>query len=160
MAFSKKGSRNIEVNGIKFLYKISKIKPKSDWRIENNELEKTFMSYAKNYGLGNVRDSTLNIVVQSDENSFSSMFIKCHTLLVDGFLGPEQIIQITPKHISQLIIKALNNGWNPNQKGDYRLELVQKYTDKKKPVILQLPNMNQKLENYENLEYPTEIKFE
>lgn len=158
MAFSKKGSRNIEIEGIRFLYKISKVKPKSDWRSEDNELDKTFMKYAKHYGLGDVKDATINIVIQSASNPSSSMFIKCHTLLVDGFMGQEQIIQIKPNQISQLIKKGLQNGWNPNKKGDYRLELVQKWTHEKKPVLLQLPNMNHDIKDYENLEQPIEIK--
>ncbi|WP_044208691.1 hypothetical protein [Flammeovirga sp. OC4] len=129
MAFPKKGSRNIEVDGIRFQYKISKLKPISDWRQEGNELNDNFKKYAQQYGLGSVRDATINVVIQSMDNSVSSMFIKCHTLLIDGFLGPEQVIQIKPNQVSQLIRKGLNDGWNPNKKGDYRLELAQKWTN-------------------------------
>ena len=159
MAFPKKGSRHIEVDGISFIYKISKIKPKSDWRQEDNELDENFMKYAQYYGLGSVRDATINIAIQSMDDSISIMFIKCHTLLVDGFLGPEQIIQIKPNQVSQLIRKGLNDGWNPNKKGDYRLEVVQKCTNEKKPVILQLPGMNENISDYENLERLIEINI-
>lgn len=91
MAIAKKGTRNIEVNGIQFLYKVSKIKKKSDWRQQENELDKSFIKYAQHFGLGMVKDATVNIVVQLAHNPVSSIYVKCHTLVVDGFMGPEQI---------------------------------------------------------------------
>ena len=46
MAISKKGSRKINVNGVEYLYKVSKIKKKSEWREQDNELNDTFTKYA------------------------------------------------------------------------------------------------------------------
>jgi hypothetical protein len=157
MAFSSKGIRLIVVNGFRFNYKISKLKKKSKWRKEVNELDETFMKYASHYGLGMVKDATINISVQLTSDPVSNMFVKCHTVLVDGFLGPEQIIEITPKLISNLIKRGLEDGWSPEKKGDYRMELAQKMMNGRKPVILQLPNMNEHISDYENLERPIEI---
>lgn len=157
MAFSKKGTRHIEVNNTKFVYKISKLKGESDWRDEENELNETFLKYARHYGLGMVKDVTINIAVQANSNPISKMFIKCHTLLVDGFMGPEQIIQIKPSLVSSLIQKGLMDGWNPEKKGDHRIEIIQQMTKEKTPVILQLPHMNEDICDYSNLERPTEI---
>jgi len=160
MAFPKKGSRTIVVDGINYLYRVSKIKKKSDWRSEDNELDSTFKSYAKYYGLGSVKDATINIAIQLKTDPVSAMYIKFHTLIVAGFMGPEQILEIKPNQVAQLIQQGLNIGWNPNAKGDFRLELAQKYMDEKKPVILQLPNMNETVTGYENLDRPVEIELE
>ena len=159
MAFPKKGTRKIEVEGYKFCYKVSKLKKKSDWRIPEKELDDKFSKYASYYGLGMVKDANINVAIQLISNPLSSMYIKCHTIIVDGFMGAEQIIQIKPNLISFLIQREINNGWNPETKGDLRIELAQKWIDKKTPVILQLPNMNNDIINYDNLERPIEIKL-
>ncbi|KAA3639890.1 MAG: hypothetical protein DWQ02_02905, partial [Bacteroidetes bacterium] len=152
MAISKKGSRNITVNGTAYLYKVSKIKKKSDWREQVDEMNDTFMKYASYYGLGLVKDITINIVTQLKENPVSNLFVKINTVLVDGFLGPEQITQITPKMVADLIGKAIHDGWNPSVKGDFRINLLETETKDKEPVILQIPNMNEGVENYQNLD--------
>ena len=128
MAISKNGSRKIIVDEVKYLYKVSKIKNKSGWREQEDELDDTFMKYASYYGLGKVKDITINIVIQLMENPVSNMFIKFNTILVDGFMGAEQITQIKPKLISELINKGLNDGWKPSEKGDYRLSLLETQT--------------------------------
>jgi len=159
MAFPKKGTRKIEVENNLFIYKISKLKKKSDWRTQENELDDKFIQYANFYGLGSVKDATINIAIQLASNPISNMYIKCYTVIVDGFMGPEQIIEIKPNMISQLIKKGMNNGWNPEKEGDFRMELAQKWTNKKTPVILQLPNTNQIVKDYENVEKPIEIEI-
>ncbi len=158
MAISKKGARKIIVNDVEYLYKVSKIKKKSDWRAQENELNDTFMKYASYYGLGEVRDITINVVIQLMEKPVSDMYIKFNTIILSGFMGPEQITQITPKMIVGLINYGLKNGWKPSEKGDYRLNLVETTKDKQ-PVILQLPNMNEDVGDYQNLERPIEIKI-
>lgn len=160
MAISKKGSRKITVTDVNYLYKVSKLKKKSDWREQQNELDDTFMKYASYYGLGKVKDATINVVVQAEESPTSHLFIKFHTLQVAGFMGAEQILEIKPAMVAQLIQKALKEGWKAEQKGDYRITLAQKWQENKKPVILQLPQMNEDAGNYENLERPIEIDLE
>ena len=157
MAISKKGSRKIVVNQVPYLYKVSKIKKKSDWRTQKDELNDTFMKYASYYGLGQVKDITINVVVQLQERPVSRLLIKVHTILVDGFMGAEQITQIKPQLIAQLITQCLDDGWKPAEKGDFRLNLVEKQTKDKQPVILQLPNMNEGITDYENLDRPIEV---
>jgi hypothetical protein len=152
MAISKKGSRKIIVDNIEYLYKISKVKQKSEWREQEDELDDIFMRYANYYGLGKVKNISINIVIQLKEHPISSFFIKFNTILVDGFMGAEQITQIKPKFISQLIHKGLNDGWKPNKKGNYRLNLLEKNTKETKKVVFQLPNMDEYLHNSENIE--------
>lgn len=159
MAIPKKGARKIIVNKTEFLYKVSKVRSKGEWREQDKELNDTFVQYASYYDLGNVKDSYINIAIQRFENPTSSMFIKIHTLLIDGFMGPEQIITITPNFISKLIVKGLSEGWNPLKKGDYRLTLVDKPSKDREPIILQLPNMNETIQDYKNLEKPKEVKI-
>lgn len=159
MAISKKGSRSINVNGVEYLYKVSKIKKKSEWREQDNELNDTFIKYASHYGLGKVKDITINVVIQLKDNPVSNFFIKVNSILVDGFMGAEQITQIKPKLIADLITRGLKNGWKPSLKGDYRINILETQTKDKEPIILQIPNMNEGIKNYQNLEKPIEIKI-
>ncbi|WP_338814759.1 hypothetical protein V9L05_05910 [Bernardetia sp. Wsw4-3y2] len=159
MAISKKGSREINVNGIEYLYKVSKIKTKSEWREQADELNDTFVKYASHYGLGKVMDITINIVIQLKDNPVSSLLIKINSILVDGFMGAEQITQIKPKFIADMINKGLNDGWKPSLKGNHSINILETHSKEKEPIILQLPNMNEVIENYQNLEKPIEIKI-
>lgn len=159
MAISKKGLRKITVNDCCFVYKVSKGKDLSDWRDSKNELDTTFQKHANRYGLGAVKDINFNIVVQSKERAQSKLLVSIKTILVDGFLGPEQTIQIKPQQIASLITKALKEGWNPHIKGDYKLSLQDNDTNEKTPVILQLPNMNEDLTDYENIDRAIDLKI-
>ena len=44
--------------------------------------------------MGKVKDVTINVVIQYKEEPASSMFIKCHIIVVDGFMGIEQITDL------------------------------------------------------------------
>lgn len=159
MAISKKGSRILKINGEIYLYKISKIKKKSDWRDSKNELNENFIKIADYYGLGKVKDITINIVVQLRENPRSTFFIKIHTILVDGFMGPEQITQIKPQLVKQLIIKSLSDGWDPNEKGDFRLNILETKTKNKEPIFLLLPDQSLQILDYKKIHQLKEIKI-
>lgn len=125
MAIAKKGSRKIIIDDIEYLYKISKIKQESDWREQNNELSERFMKYARYYGLGQVKDVTINIFIQLKENPISNCFVTISTILIDSFFGPEQITQIKPKFVAELIRHALVNGWQPTEKGDFKINVLE-----------------------------------
>lgn len=129
MAISKKGSRNIDINGVVYLYKVSKVKTKSAWRNHQpkDKLSKEFLKYANYYGLGQVKDITINIVIQLKNNPVSNYYIKIHSILVDGFMGAEQTLQIKPKLISALIMKGLEEGWNPSEKGNYSISISETF---------------------------------
>lgn len=45
--------------------------------------------------MGKVKDVTINVVIQYKEEPASSMFIKCHIIVVDGFMGIEQITDLS-----------------------------------------------------------------
>ncbi|MEL6672824.1 MAG: hypothetical protein AAFR61_11555 [Bacteroidota bacterium] len=160
MAIAKKGSRNITVDGIAYRYKVSKIKKKSGWREQVDELDETFMKYARYYGLGEVRDITLNIVAHLEENPASHLFVKIQTVLVDGFLGPEQLTQIKPQMVARLIRQGLADGWKPAEKGDARLLLLETQDQQKKPVLLQFPDDGQTIEDYQPLDQVVRVEVE
>lgn len=159
MSISKKGTRKIIVDEIEYLYKVSKPKKKSDWREQENEVNETFIEYASYFGLGKVKDITINIVVQLYNKPVSSLFVKCHSILIDGFMGAEQIMQITPKLVSNLILEAINDDWDPFNKRDYRMNIVEQNSKNKEPIILKLPDMGKEVGNYQNLDKPYEIKL-
>lgn len=159
MALSKKGIRKITIDGKTYQYKISKIKKVSEWKEEDGQLNETFMEYAKYYGLGSVADAVINIIIQSTGFQISRIIVKIHTLLIDGFMGPEQITQVTPRLISHLIKIALEDNWNPQEKPDYRMELAEQNTKDKQPVILQLPKFNEDVKDYQSLNPPVEINL-
>jgi len=121
MAISKKGTRSIQIDAIHYLYKISKGNPKAPWRESEDELDENFMRYARYYGLGSVKDITINVVVQVAESPLSNLYVKIQTQLIDGFMGSEQSLQLQPKHIAEFIEKGLEAGWKPNRKGDVHL---------------------------------------
>ena len=159
MAFAKKGVRKIELNGVTYGYKIARIKSESDWRSEENTLDERFMQHAKYYGLGDVKDAAINIVIFLTSHHTSNLFIKIYTLIVDGFMGPEQVLKITPNHISQLICKGLENGWDPNKKKDYRLIFAHKTNNGKVSVLFQIPDIDPGVTHSMNLKHPIEIEL-
>lgn len=138
MAISRQGMRNMKLDGVSYHYKISKIKKKSDWRKQQDELDDEFMKYARYYGLDDVREITINVVVQLADVPVSNLFIKCHSLLIDGFMGPAQILDLTQSIIVKFIKKALEEGWAPNKKGDFRAQWIHQNTKSSTPVFQQL----------------------
>ncbi len=152
MAFSKRGSRRITVDQQLYLYKVGRIKKKSDWRpAGNGELDDSFLNIARHYGLGDVADATLTIAIQAKVDAASSMFVKFYSILVDGFMGSEQVLTVTPAVVASLIRHGLEKGWKPSEKGDVRIEIIEKRDNDHKPVLLLFPNTPSQLDNYENL---------
>ena len=74
-------------------------------------------------------------------------------------MGAEQILKVTPKLISNLILEALDNNWNPAKKEDHRMNIVEKHSKNKEPVILKLPDLELEINNYQNIDKPYEIKL-
>ena len=74
-------------------------------------------------------------------------------------MGDEQITQVQPKFISELITKGLNDGWKPFLKGDFRINIIETQTKEREPIILQIPDMNEGIKKYQNLEKPIEINI-
>lgn len=141
MSISKKGLRKITVDNCEYVFKISKYKKCSAWKSELQELDDEFLKYAKFYGLGSIMDVVFNIVISiNDEHQKSSLFIKYYSIVIDGFLGPDQISEIKPKLISKLIRKAVQEGWNPCEKSDFRYDLVEKFRKDKANEVFQIVN--------------------
>lgn len=101
MTLTKKKSRGISVNDERYRFQVSSTKT-------DNE--------------GNY---SLNLTIQSEENKGSAL--KVHGLVTRNFwldfpdfgteVKKEEYPVITPKHISNIIKLALNQGWEPNSPG-------------------------------------------
>ncbi len=152
MSIQKKGSRKITVNNSDYRWRVSRFRRISDYRVENEVLSEEYIKVAEKYGLGSVADIVFNIPIELYDVPKSKIIVKYFGLCVDGFLGPEQFAQIKPKLISQIIEDAILQGWNPNQKGNFTIEIYENTGKKHRPAILVLPNFgNQDLKNYDNL---------
>lgn len=152
MSIAKKGSRKIIVNTIAYRWRVPKYKRISDWKIEREVLSEKYMEVAQAYGLGSVADIVFNIPIELYENPKSKIILKYFGLCVDGFMGPEQLAQIKPKLINEIIREALIKGWNPNKKGDIKIELYENTGKRHRPAILVLPDhMNNEVIGYDNL---------
>ena len=151
MALAKKGTRRISVGQTEYIYKVSRIKKTSELRSGEKELEETFLKFARYYGLGQVMDAVINIVVQLEDNPSSSLFVKCKTIIVDGFMGFEQVLSIKPSLVAGLITQAMEEGWNPERRGDYRMNVAQCFEKGASPQVLLLPEIEQSTGEYGNV---------
>ena len=152
MSISKTGSRKIAVNGVDYRWRVSRYRMVSDWKIEQDILSEDYLKVARQYGLGSVADIIFNIPIELFNDPKSKIILKYFGLCVDGFLGPEQITQVKPQLIAQVIEKSLLNGWNPHCKGDHTIKLYENSGEKHRPAVLVLPDiMNEGITNYDNL---------
>lgn len=157
MAISKKGTRVITVDDVEYLYKVSKVKKKSDWRKDENKLNDEFLKHAKKYGLGNLKDITINIVAQLKNSPTSNLYVKINTVLVDSFMGAEQVTQIKPQFVAKLIQDAIFDGWKPTDRKDYRLTISDTDIKTKQPIILNLSGEIDDAKKYKNVDYAKKI---
>jgi hypothetical protein len=150
MAIVKKGSRKIAVEGIEYRWRVSKYRNVSNWRHDSNVIDGVYQAAAKQYGLGDIANVVFNIPVELYENPVSKIMIKYYGIVVDGFLGIEQLGSIKPTLISQIIKESLLSGWLPNSKGDYSIEVVENTGESHRPAILLLPGFGPDIKNYDN----------
>lgn len=157
MSLSKKGTRKIIVNGVYYRWRVSQYQIVSNWRVDAEVIDGKYLEIAQRFGLGDIADVVFNIVIELYDDPKSKMIVKYFGLVVDGFLGPEQFVQIKPKLVSELIGHGTNNGWVPNLKGDYKLEIFENSGKKHRPAVVVLPNLNDEVVDYENFVKPIKI---
>jgi len=112
------------------------------------------LEIAQKYGLGDTVDVLFNFVVELFADPISKIVVKYYGLVIDSFLGFEQFTQIKPPLVAQIIEQAIDNGWTPNQKGDYKVELFENSGQKHRPAVLVLPGFNADTNDYENIIKP------
>tara|TARA_B100000674_G_C37398270_1_gene715072 strand:+ start:49 stop:375 length:327 start_codon:yes stop_codon:yes gene_type:complete len=101
MAISKKGTRNIVVNDVEYIWKITK-KP----------------SYTQELGWSN-----LQVAIQKKENGLCTLIVDSGHIhsesigLKEHYSKDRKFKPVTPKLVQDFINQALKNGWNPSKKG-------------------------------------------
>ncbi|MEM9220726.1 MAG: hypothetical protein AAGD25_41215 [Cyanobacteria bacterium P01_F01_bin.150] len=157
MSLPKKGSKKIHVNGSDYRWLGSKWNKVSDWRADREFVDEEFLAIAQKFGLGDTADVYFNLVIEKHENPVSKIAVKYFGKVIDGFLGIEQFTQIKPSLVSKVIGQALESGWNPDQKGDFALEIYENSGEKHRPAVLALPGLNDEVKNYEKIIKPIQI---
>lgn len=98
MTMPRKGSRRIVVAGIPYRWHVSRWKRISGWSPASLELlDRRWLEQARRFGLGDVADVTFSIAVELWDNPVSRIRVRYYAMIIDGFLGPEQLTQIKPQ---------------------------------------------------------------
>jgi len=150
MAIAKKGSRKIVVESRSFRWKVSGYRNVTNWRYDSGIVDERFLAVSEQFGLGEVADIVFNIPIESYDDPVSKILIKYYGKVVSGFLGPEQLGSIKPGLISEVILECLSQGWDPGERGDYSVEVVENTGQKHRPAILILPEVIPRMPGYEN----------
>jgi len=95
MSLTKKGSRTITVENEAFLWQVRK-KP----------------TYSGGLGWSN-----LSVAVQLKETNYSVLVATCNGPRPDAYIKESKEVIVTPKHVEDIIKKAIKSGWAHNNKG-------------------------------------------
>jgi len=141
MAITKKGSKKIIVRGIVFRWRVNAYRIKSVWKSGKETLSNEYLAAATPFRLGDVQDIVFNVPVELYDQPVSKIMITGFSHCIDGFMGPEQIMEIKPKTIANIIERMLDDGWDPSKKGDRNAELHDHNDDKHNPIVLIIPGV-------------------
>jgi len=144
-------SRKIHVNGQDFRWKIQWKECCSEPYIDASAVDPKFLEMAQRYGLGSVINIILHATIKLYDKAVSTIHVKYHGISIDGFMGLEDKLQITPKIIANIIQESMQYGWHPKQKKDFTFEFFEKRISKAKPAVLVLPNFNEDIGDYDNI---------
>ncbi|MCW9056577.1 MAG: hypothetical protein OQK47_08160 [Gammaproteobacteria bacterium] len=95
MSLTKKGSRTISVAGNDYLWQIRR-KPNYDEMLG---------------------ESNLSVAIQLKDTNNSVLVITCNGLRPDAVVKQTKELIVTPKHVEEMIISAIKNGWEYNKQG-------------------------------------------
>lgn len=157
MSIAKKGSRKITVAEVDYQWRVSRPRRISDWRDECDLLDEVYCKIAAQYGPGQVADVVFNIPIELYREPKSKILAKYFGIIIDGFLGIEQVAQIKPGLVADIIRESLRNGWNPAAKDDYMVEIFERKpfkgsTEKLRPAVIVMPGINEaSMLEYDNL---------
>jgi hypothetical protein len=158
MTLAKKGSRKIVVGGVAYRFHVSRWRKVSDWSpARAGVLDGRWLARARRHGLGNVADVTFTIAIERQERPVSKILTTYHARVVDGFLGPEQLTSIRPSLVRTIVTRALESGWDPARRGDFRLDIVENSGRPERPALLVLPGVTGDIEGYERRIVPVRI---
>lgn len=154
---AKKSSRKITVGGVDYRWRVSRYRWVSDLRVDTSIVDEEFVKVAKRFGLGGIADVVFDIVIQLYEKPKSSIQVKYFAVIVDGFMGPEQYAAIKPRLIAEIIEQSIANGWDPESRDDYNMEIIENTGEKYRPAVLVLPGFNDDVVDYDNIVKPIRI---
>jgi hypothetical protein len=158
MTMPRKGSRRIVVAGTAYRWHVSRWRKISGWSPASLELlDPRWLEQARRFGLGDVADVTFNIAVELHDEPVSRIRARYYAMIVDGFLGFEQLTQIKPQLIRTILERALAAGWIPDKRGDFSLEIVENTGREWRPALMVLPGLNDDIEGYENRMIPIRV---
>ena len=141
MGIGSKGSRKLVVGEQTCRWKVGRPRKVSDWKAaELGMLDSRWEEHARQFGLGATADVVFNLVVEAFEQPASRLVIRIHSRVVDGFLGPEQLLRIGPRTVAGLVLKARAAGWNPVERGDMRFDVFEDPGAPHRPAVLVLPS--------------------
>lgn len=157
MGMAKKGSRRITVNEMTYRWRVSRWRRLSGWKPADLELlDPRWLEQARRLGLGDVADVVFNIAIELYEEPAARILVKYYAKVVDGFLGIEQLTQVKPQLVREIIERALASRWDPRGRTNHDVELVENSGDPRRPVLLLLPGWDD-AGGYENRMVPLEI---
>lgn len=158
MTMPRKGSRKIVLAGIAYRWHASRWRKISGWSPASLELlDPRWLEQARRFGLGDVADVAFTIAVELYDKPVSRIRVQYYAMVVDGFLGFEQLTQLKPRLVRTIIERALASGWSPDKSGDFSLEIVENTGQERRPALLVLPGLNNDIEGYENRMVPIRI---
>lgn len=148
---ARKSARKLVVAGVAYRYKVSRWRRISDWKPASAGLvDERWLQRARALGLGDVADVRFTIAIELEDEPVSKTIVTYHAHVIDGFLGPEQLTRIQPSLVAKLIEQSLTAGWNPKERGDLRLHLVDNGPLPERPALLVLPGLTSDIQDYEN----------
>jgi hypothetical protein len=158
VTLARKGSRSIVVSGVAYRFAVSRWRRVSDWSPASAGIvDERWLAEARRFGLGDVANVTFTIAVERAERPASKLLVRYHSRIVDGFLGPEQLTSVTPAFIETLVTHALACGWNPAERGEFRLDVVDNSGRPARPALLVLPGVTRDDPSYERRVVPLRI---
>jgi len=146
MAMARKGSRKITVAGIDYRWRVNRPRRISDWRMERERLDEKFCAIAEQYGLREVADVVFHIPIELYSEPTSKILVKYFGLVVDGFLGIEQVTKVKPSLIAEIIREALQNGWQPEEKEDVIVEIFDNSAQQHCPAVMVMLGKNESVQ--------------
>ncbi|MBK9001161.1 MAG: hypothetical protein IPM35_36025 [Myxococcales bacterium] len=158
MTLAKKGARKIVVAGVAYRWHVSRWRRVSDWTPARAGLvDEGWLDRAEKLGLGRVADVTFTIAVERYDRPASKLLTTYHALVVDGFLGPEQLTRIQPRLVGRIVAHAVESGWDPGGSRDFRMEIVENSGKPHRPALLVVPGVVQDDPGYERRVVPIRI---
>jgi len=126
MTMPRKGSRIIVVEDVRYRWRVLPWKNVKNWRpAKAGLLNEAWVQHAQKFGLGEVADGEFDICIEAEEDPRSQAICTYHALVFYGLLAPEKFTQIKPSLVREIILRSRQQGWKPQEKGNFHLNIVE-----------------------------------